>query len=92
LGSDIAVGQYVECAAWYMVTDSDLLQATLTPGGAIQVQLSMSVQASVGQNLRLISSTGDALVQVLAEPGLALHVDATKCTVGESQPAHAGNK
>jgi hypothetical protein len=84
LGSDIAVGQYVECTARYTVTDSDLQQATLASGGAIQVQLSVSVQASVGQILGPINSTAGALVQVLAEPGLAVQMDATKCTVGES--------
>lgn len=82
------MGQYVECQGRYTVTDSDLQQATLTPGGAIQVQLSVSVQASVGQTLTSITSTAGALVQVLAEPGLALQMDAPKCTVGERQDEH----
>lgn len=83
MGADIAVGQYVVCEGQYKVTDSDLQQANRTQGSAIQVQLSVSVQASVGQTLTPISSTGGGLVQVLAEPGLALRMDATKCTVGE---------
>jgi hypothetical protein len=87
LGANIAVGQYVVCEGWYMVTDTDLQQATLSPGGAIQVQLSVSVQSTVGQTLMPINTTAGALVQVLAEPGLALHMDATKCTVGELQPS-----
>lgn len=85
-GSDIDVGQLVTCSGLYTLTDDDLQgRATLATGGAVQVQLVAAVQAAVGQTLGTMSSAAVATFDVLAEPGVALHMDATACSVGESQ-------
>lgn len=83
-GSDIDVGQWVMCSGLYTLTDDDLQgRASLSSGGAAQVQLVAAVQAAAGQALGQLSQAAVATFDVLAEPGMTLHMDATACSVGE---------
>lgn len=82
-GADIPVGCHVECESSYTLNDTDLQQASLAPGGTLQVQLPLTVQASVGQALAPISNTTRALVHVMAEPSVSITMDPATCAAGE---------
>jgi len=85
-GMDVGVGQQVVCQGDYQTTLDDLKATQRTFGGAVELQLELQAQATVGQAGQAFLGATKAAILLAAVPQMTLRVDPLACKLPSAVP------